>query len=205
MHSYNQYPEDDTEALLPTLIINVNGFSMDGFCHQKSSRSSAEIPSGDTREKRVKFLDHDNVTEIKHIADYDEEEVKAIWYTDREYKKIKRRCEKIVEMIERGYEVPDEDPNYCVRGLECRTFGERRLMVQRVRDIRRAVRTEQKNQRFYGIYDEESIASRSRRLSMDCCSDAIFFALLDETQANRCLGRDNQKFQRCCDSRLYDS
>jgi hypothetical protein len=66
--------------------------------------------------KTVRFNGNDEVYTTTALRDYTKEEIVAAWFTDDEYAKISRLCNKQIRKLGRKEQL--EEPTYCLRGLE---------------------------------------------------------------------------------------
>ena len=127
----------DVERILPPLVINAAIFSYAYYHETKnhhdhnhnydddaelqtlSTEEEDSLKSSTNQKKHVGFGDV-AISPIEHINDCSQEEVAAKWYTDNEYRRMRKRCDATVKMIERGGVYNSrlvENPNICFRGL----------------------------------------------------------------------------------------
>ena len=119
---------------------------------------------------------------VPHINDFSPEEVSAIWYSKKEYKKFKKEIQFTLDLAREGKLMGQH--RYSDRGLEhviYRKVGTlRRLRRERSVDT---VILEQRDQRREGTFSPEFIAELYQDVSAKSQLDAQKLALKDATDA----------------------
>ena len=129
--------------------------------------------------KTVKFaLQRNETYAALSVEDYSDDEIKACWYSDEEYQKIWRRCDKVIDKLNHGKAVNPR--KYCIRGLERMTsLSHTRIECNR-HDAYDAVILEQESQRKQNEYDPDRMAYLYREIvSRQCHVDAHIIGLDD--------------------------
>ena len=108
--------------------------------------------------KNVRFSTSVIVRRTIPLSRYTRQELKACWFTDKEYTIVAQNCAKQVNMIEKGDDRFKTKANkYCSRGLEQHTkFGSMIKKKTRFESIETVI-TEQERQDQEGIIDEFAI------------------------------------------------
>jgi hypothetical protein len=137
-------------------------------------------PKKETQKRVVHFDKTVHYTEIRHIRDFSQDEVEAIWMTMRDYQIIKAMVKSTVIMMMKGEPIPEEDLDLCTRGLEFRTKVGSKIRLRNKLRARFAVLNEQDLQRDEGFCDPSYIAMACLEVSLDCRQGARARALYDE-------------------------
>jgi len=125
-------------------------------------------PSKNERRIKIRWSGHVRVQEVRHLNNISEHEKEAVWMSAIDYKMIRSMAKSTVIMIMSGEHIGDDDPDYCTRGLECRTrAGSKVRNINKMRN-RSAVLNEQDLQLEEGFYDPQLIAMASMDESFDC-------------------------------------
>ena len=132
------------------------------------------------KDKKVSFSTSVAVKEIRHINAFSEEEKEAIWCGERDYQIIKAMVKSTVIMMMKGEQIPEEDVDYCTRGLEFRTKAGSRVRSRNKMRARLAVLNEQDLQQEEGYFDPQFIAMACMDASLECRTGARARALHDE-------------------------
>jgi hypothetical protein len=141
--------------------------------------SPVQSPKKQTQKRVVSFCKTVLYKEIPHIKDFTEGEVEAIWMTTRDYQIIKAMVKCTVIMMMKGDEIPEEDTDYCTRGLEFRTRIGSRVRQNNKLTARSAVLNEQELQFDEGFCDPQYIAMACLEVSLECRQGARARALYD--------------------------
>lgn len=111
--------------------------------------------------KHVTFSKTVHCKEMRHIKDYNEEEIQTFWLTTPDYLLIKSTIRQTLDMMMNGYTILENDEEFCARGLESRTkVGARARSYSKLR-TRSAVLNEQDMQREEGFHDPYILATVS--------------------------------------------
>jgi hypothetical protein len=104
------------KKILPPLIINAASFVTNHKYHCNNDAASTTLEGYKTpsAEKRVSFCDDVSVCPIEHINECSQEEVTAQWYNDNDYRRMKKRRDAAVKLIERGCGSRQENPIICL-------------------------------------------------------------------------------------------
>jgi hypothetical protein len=115
--------------------------------------------------------------------DFEKEDLKSLWYNRHEMMDMKMHDRITISLMRKGKIQPDEDLDYCFRGLECRV---RAGATQRQHTKFRAALTmilEQDRQWNENDYDVELLADIYFKVSFDSFCDAYERAIKDEKEA----------------------
>jgi hypothetical protein len=164
-----------------------SSFDVNYAPHQKvaraAPRSSASPQSPPRRAVRsVRFNDEVLVYEIDHRNDIEEEELKSLWYTVQDYKRLRKECHVTARLIREGFLYEDSD-DFCLEGLDNETHSYARQRSLHKLLAQYLVFDEQQRQREKKINDPDFLALHFS----DLCSrsrHAVFVAGLrdDRTQ-----------------------
>jgi len=125
-------------------------------------------PTKNERKRKIRWSGHVRVQEVRHLSNISEYEKEAVWMSAIDYKMIKSMAKSTVFMIMSGEHIGDDDPDFCIRGLECRTRAGSKLRNANKMRNRSAVLNEQDLQLEEGFYDPQFIAMASMDESFDC-------------------------------------
>jgi hypothetical protein len=130
--------------------------------------------------KSVQFVPHATVYPIRHVNDYEPDEVERIWYNDQEWKEMKLDYHAVVALVA-DKTITEECGAF--RGLEYQTpLGHRLRKRNRSRAIA-AVLEEQKVQCHYHQHDHEAVATVYSEYSEPSAEAARRMGMEDEEQA----------------------
>lgn len=130
--------------------------------------------------RTVTFNQEVYVREIEHINDMDDDEVDDIWYSRGDYKDMKAKYSITARMMARGWNIPEDDPEHCTRGLEYRTpEGSRARQLNKITSLTRVL-DEQERQRITGIESDGALAEVYIRSSSHCREASLKLGLKDE-------------------------
>jgi hypothetical protein len=144
-----------------------------------SPKNPLDNNEGHTRQntKGVKYSRHVKVAQIRHLNEYSQEEVDAIWYDPDEYAKMKEDINLTVEMNKDNEPL---GPDRCWRGVEYRTYeGQRRRQHNKYSALY-AVLDEQEAQWDQNIMDEDAITAIYINHSAPCMEAAWQLGIADE-------------------------
>jgi hypothetical protein len=126
----------------------------------------------------VRFSPNANVRFSLSLNDYTPEEIKATWYEDEEYTKIRKDCCKQIKKMQNGEVLKDK--KYSSRGLESHIRSAAITKTLNRRTASNAVLDEQEEQRQTGVVDEKAIARRYQKTSISCQLSASTVGLRDQ-------------------------
>jgi hypothetical protein len=87
------------------------------FSPRPATRTSdAKLPQ-QQKHRSVTFGRDVHCTFIQHLDDYSYEDIRAIWYSDGDYKKFRQENNTTVAMMVKGQTLHENDKQYCYRGL----------------------------------------------------------------------------------------
>ncbi len=130
--------------------------------------------------RKITFASRVLHTEIRHIKDFSEEEIEAIWMAVPDYQMIKAIVKTTTMMMTKGEPIPEDDEDFCTRGLEFRTKAGCRIRSRNKLSARSAVLNEQDLQRDEGFSDPRYIAMACIDESRVCREAAQARAIYDE-------------------------
>jgi hypothetical protein len=140
----------------------------------KSRRSVSFAPQVDSQQYSL------------HLKDYTEEEIKATWYTNDEYKMVKLAYRVTVSMVAQGELLP---PDQCFRGLEHKTNeGMQARMMSQFHSLS-AVMDEQDRQRKEGERDDVHLARIYMSDTAQCMAAAHCMGLNDQRMSLEPIGQ----------------
>jgi hypothetical protein len=113
--------------------------------------------------------------------DYTPLEMRACWFQDEEYSKIRKDCCKQIKKMQNGEVLKDK--KYCSRGLESHTRLAAISKTLNRQTAINAVLDEQEDQRQTGDVDEEDIAQRYQQATSSCQLWACIVGLRDQRAA----------------------
>eukprot|EP00934_Nitzschia_sp_Nitz4_P003231 Nitzschia sp. Nitz4//scaffold200_size39268//16780//17556//NITZ4_007617-RA/size39268-processed-gene-0.61-mRNA-1//-1//CDS//3329541289//3221//frame0 len=132
---------------------------------------SRETPN--QRLRKVTFDDKLSTWEVEHLNDFTPEELSARWNSLSDYEQIKVQVKQTVTRMMAGELFTEDDPDFCVRGLEYRTkIGAKMRSRNKIR-TRCAVLNEQDMQREEGFDDPRFIAMVSMDESVKVREEAL--------------------------------
>jgi hypothetical protein len=128
----------------------------DHQCSDTTSVSSTMTgPMTPKSRRSVSFAPQVDIKSTLHLYDYTEEEIKATWYTNDDYKMVKLAYRVTVSMVTQCELLP---PDQCFRGLEHKTKeGMQARMMSQIQSLS-AVMDEQDRQRDEGERDDVHLA-----------------------------------------------
>jgi hypothetical protein len=127
--------------------------------------------------KCVKYFRHVKVAQVRHLDEYSQEEVDAIWYDPDEYAKMKDEC---IVTVEINMDNEPLGPDRCWRGLEYRTHEGQRQRQKNKFSALYAVLDEQQAQWDQNINDEDAITAIYINHSVPCMEAARQMGIADE-------------------------
>jgi hypothetical protein len=86
------------------------------FSPRPASTSDTKLPQ-QQKHLSVTFRSHAHCTPIQHLDDYSDEDIIAIWYSGRDYKKFREENKTTVAMMVKGQKLRENDKQYCYRGF----------------------------------------------------------------------------------------
>jgi hypothetical protein len=158
-------------------------------CSQTSNTTEARtaFSEGTSRseiESSVRFDSKATTRFTLSRIEYTPEEIKATWYKDEEYTKIRNQCLKQIKKLENG-KVFTKDKKCLSRGLESQTRLATISKTLNRKNALDAVLDEQDDQRRLGVVDEEAIAQRYHQGTSSCQLWASTVGLRDQREAER--------------------
>lgn len=133
--------------------------------------------------KILRFAAEDEILLIRHIDDFSDDEVAAIWFDQQYYADIKSEYKSIIVTMERGQHMEGDD--VTCRGLEHRTQEGSWARFQIKRDSYNAVLDEQDRQWKVDCDDDEKISCIYKNHSHKCARKAHQMGLMDEIAARK--------------------
>ncbi|CAJ1942258.1 unnamed protein product [Cylindrotheca closterium] len=130
-------------------------------------------------ERLVRFAETEQIQVVCSLDGYKKAEVKACWYSSKEYSKIEKNIVKECDKMAKRKDLKDK--KYCSRGLE--TYQTYMSRKQNYREALHAVLDEQDRQIESNVYDEESIAQVYHNVSSSCQLWATVKGLRDQKEA----------------------
>ncbi|CAJ1942256.1 unnamed protein product [Cylindrotheca closterium] len=130
-------------------------------------------------ERLVRIAETEQIQVVCSLDDYKKAEVKACWYSSKEYSKIEKNIVKECDKMAKRKDLKDK--KYCSRGLE--TYQTYMSRKQNYREALHAVLDEQDRQIESNVYDEESIAQVYHNVSSSCQMWATVKGLWDQKEA----------------------
>lgn len=147
------------------------------------SKSALRSNKGKRHRRSVTFNPEVDVYDTIHQSDMTEKEKSAYWLTRVDFHTIKCTFAPLVRMMSCGREPPEDDDEYCTRGLEIRTtHGSRSRELNKLR-ARAAVLCEQDRQMRLGQKDPEVVARIYQHFSEHCRAAARNLGMQDEEEA----------------------
>ncbi|KAG7370257.1 hypothetical protein IV203_028003 [Nitzschia inconspicua] len=107
--------------------------------------------------KEVSFQSFVKAYKILHIDDYSIRQIRNTWYSEDEYKRIKKNMHSCLSSKETST-LKEEDRFICTRGLEDMSLEGQASRQQRREQAREAVLNAQLLQLMLGMKDDESLA-----------------------------------------------
>jgi len=126
--------------------------------NNRIAASLVESCKGKVRGPRVSFARSVMHKEVRHINDFTSEEVSKLWMTAPDYQVVRKIVKTTVLKMMRGQIIPEDDEQFCSRGLEYRTKAGSKARSQTKLHARMAVLNEQDIQRDEGFEDPSFIA-----------------------------------------------
>ena len=134
------------------------------------------------QQRRVHFASEVEIETIPHLSALPKSEIEARWLTPHETKRIKDMCRITVRMMMAGQVIPNDDDNYCTRGLEIRTKLGARRRYQKRDAARRLLRAQHFQQRE-GFTDEQYLAELYQGYTTACGNEAYRRGLSDQQES----------------------
>ena len=133
--------------------------------------------------KQVHFGDYDDVFEIIHLDDMDDDEFYDSYYSREELKAIRCECISLVKQMNNNKQ--DFDENLCVRGLDRHTseYTTWRKEIQGL--LYETVFEAQAHLESKGIYSPELIAELCEKYSSEMVEAAKIFGMYDAIHAKK--------------------
>ena len=131
--------------------------------------------------KQVHFGDYDDVYEIIHVNDMDDDELYDSYYSREELKAIRCECMSLIQQM--NFNKQDLDENLCVRGLDRHTseYTSWRKEIQAL--LYEAIFEVQAHLDSKGIYAQELIAELCKKYSSEMVEAANIFGMYDAIHA----------------------
>jgi hypothetical protein len=130
--------------------------------------------------RKVVFAKTVQYKEMRHINDFSQEEIEAVWMGVRDYQIIKAMVKTTVKMMMKGERIPEDDEDFCIRGLEFRTRAGSRIRSRNKLRARSAVLNEQDLQSDENFSDPHYIAMACMEESLEGREGAHVRALYDQ-------------------------
>jgi hypothetical protein len=122
--------------------------------------------------RKIQWAKRVKVKEIRHLSDIPTSERAGLWISSSDQQMNKAMVRTTITMMMRGEAISDDDPDFCTRGLECRTKAGSKSRSRYKLRVRSAVLNEQDLQREEGIVDPDFIAMASMEESAKCRESA---------------------------------
>jgi hypothetical protein len=142
-------------------------------------------------EKSVSFAAHDTVHHTIARQDFSPEELKAAWYSEKEYLQILDQCNMQIHKMDQGKILKDK--KYCARGLEALTRMRRIARSKSRAQSIRAVLEEQDALSSQGVIDEEAIGFVYHDITSSCQMWASVIGYRDQQAAEKYM--DDEEIQ----------
>lgn len=144
----------------------------------EKTKSKTKLKS---KKKKITFSKKLRVKEIRHLNDYSQEELDALFMTIEDYQLAKGVVRTTVRMMMTSPDmISDEDPEFCTRGLEFRTKVGSQIRSKNKMRCRVAVLNEQDIQDEEGFHDPELLSFASMSESRSVREEALQRGLQDE-------------------------
>jgi hypothetical protein len=119
---------------------------------------------------------------ITHRVDMDDDEIRATWYSQQDYKSFKEDCQICAKLARSGHLTgPTCEALYCARGLECMISTQRiNLKSSRRQCARQAVLGVQDDQHDMMFQNADLIAEEYRDIARPCQCEAHQMGLRDQ-------------------------
>jgi hypothetical protein len=170
------YWKDDDATCDSTTIDTVT-------CQMSCVKLNDGSTSSRSKSKLFRFAPEDEIQLIRHIDDFSDEEIAAIWFDQQYYANIKTEYKNVVFAMERGRHV--EGDEQTSRGLEHRTEEGSWARFQTKRDSYNAVLDEQDRQWKEDSDDHDKISQIYITHSHKCARKAYQMGLMDEIAARK--------------------
>ena len=128
--------------------LNSSYNSLDFRGRKESSRPTF---TSHKRHHIVQFTAFDDIVEIPHVNDMEDDEINDVWFSPEEMQAIRNKCKQLVTKM-------NETNKITERGLECHTADNLKQRTERKNQVYEAVLETQYTQRLQGIEDAEEIA-----------------------------------------------
>jgi hypothetical protein len=141
--------------------------------------------------KSARFSETNEVFPIKHLDEFSDEEVRAIWYDANEYAEIKNNYKATIFMMECGKQLHEHE--HTSRGLEYRTQEGAWARYENKRDAYNAVLDEQDLQWKEDTDDWDALSRAYLEHSSKCAKAAFEIGLQDAEEAHNIYANLYQK------------
>lgn len=174
-------PSDPSSAISPSAMAAQTSQGMatksSSALHEQTSPNSSK----QQQKKSVQFNTRVRIRKTLHINNYSDDEIEEAWFSDEEFKNIRKDALFVAELIREGHEISDQ---HCTRGIEMYTGSrEARKRQQRKTAIRWALLNEISLQSEEGNIDYDYIAKLYAKASSSCVAKAHALALEDKVNA----------------------
>ena len=115
-----------------------------------------------------------------HINNYTQKEIRACWYSPREYNQFKREAQCAVALINKGIKI--DETRSSVRGLESKTKSGRKVATTSRENALNAVFTTQTRPRQQRTSLQEQIASQYQEAAEESRMKAYTIGLSNQTE-----------------------
>lgn len=154
--------------------------------HAEPCLSPSKGPLHQSQRKSVNFNERVRAKKCLHYTDFSDEEVKAYWYTEEDFKTMKNAVRFEVNLLENGCLDPNTtSTQYCCRGLENFTPEGIKRRMSNKNHCFAVVLEEQHLQREEGSFDQEYIAEIYEKAVASARRAALVLALQDRADAMR--------------------
>ena len=146
---------------------------------QITQNENHDYTAKNEKRRKIRWAKRVRIKEIRHVNDISDSEKAAIWMSVDDYQMAKQMVKTTVFMMMRGEHIPEDDLDFCTRGLEFRTRAGSKMRSQYKLRARSAVLNEQDLQRDEGFFDQQFIAMASMDESFECREGARLRAVYD--------------------------
>lgn len=154
----------------------------------------ATANSDQTSKRKIRWAKRVKVKEIRHLNDIQANERDGLWMSLADQQMNKAMVRTTVTMMMRGETIPDDDLDFCTRGLEFRTKAGSKVRSRYKLRVRSAVLNEQDLQREEGFVDPDFIAMASMDESAECREAAFQRAEQDAKRVEKFLEEARLEF-----------
>jgi hypothetical protein len=170
-------PKEETTPESTSTVKTVDTWSS-STSQDEQSRTMEHAPSptpthSASPKRKIQWAKRVKVKEIRHLFDIPTLERDGLWMSISDQQMNKAMVRTTVTMMMRGEVISEDDPDFCTRGLECRTKAGSKARNRYKLRVRSAVLNEQDLQREEGIVDPDFIAMASMDESSKCREAAL--------------------------------